>query len=114
MTIRVGHLLRYEDESGVSGTGRVAEWVEFSDGEVVVHWLSHTPSTNHYRNMKQVESVHGHGGATEIIVDWEEPHPDEEATTEEIAEVGPVEEALQRNGNGRKGPAKKAEAKKKE
>lgn len=103
MNIRVGHLLRNEDESGVSGIGRVAEWVEFSDGEVVVHWLSHTPSTNHYRNMKQVESIHGHGGSTEIIVDWEEPHPnDEEEPAEEVVEVGPVEEPPQKNGNGKK------------
>jgi hypothetical protein len=103
MGIRVGHIHRHEDETGVSGTGRVAEWVEYSDGEVVVHWLSHTPSTNHYRNMKQVEAIHGHNGRTEIVVDWEEPKPapepeetteapEEEASeeTEEI-EVGPVD-----------------------
>jgi hypothetical protein len=113
MSIRAGHLLRHEDDSGVSGIGRVAEWVEFSDGEVVVHWLSHTPSTNHYRNMKQVEAIHGHGGATEIIVDWEEPHPREaEAEVqEEVVEIGPVEEPP-KNGNGKKPAAKKAAAKK--
>ena len=76
MSIRVGHILRHEDESGVSGVGRVAEWIEYSDGEVVVHWLSHTPSTNHYRNMKQVEGIHGHWGKTEMVVDWEEPRPE--------------------------------------
>jgi len=109
MSIRVGHILRHEDESGVSGTGRVAEWVEYSDGEVVVHWLSHTPSTNHYRNMKQVDAIHGHNGKTELIVDWEEPRPapledDEDETSEESeaqedsegdseeSEVGPVED----------------------
>ena len=106
MSIRVGHIQRHEDESGVSGTGRVAEWVEYSDGEVVVHWLSHTPSTNHYRNMKQVEAIHGHNGKTEIVVDWEEPKPapepeeELEETTEESggseaseeSEVGPVED----------------------
>lgn len=58
---------RDEDESGVSGTGRVAEGVEFSDGEVIVHWISSMPSTNHYKNIKQVEAVHGHGGKTRII-----------------------------------------------
>ncbi len=83
MSIRTGHILRHDDESGVSGVGRVAEWVEFSDGEVVVHWLSHTPSTNHYRNMKQVEAIHGHGGKTEIVVDWEEPKPEPESEDEE-------------------------------
>ena len=88
MGIKVGHIFRREDESGISGTGRVAEWVEYSDGEVVVHWLSHTPSTNHYRNMKQVDAVHGHSGKTEIVVDWEEPKldPSEEIVDEELAE----------------------------
>lgn len=113
MSIRVGHLFRNEDESGVSGIGRVAEWVEFSDGEVVVHWLSHTPSTNHYRNMKQVEAIHGHAGSTEIIVDWEEPHPrEEDEPVEEVAEIGPVEEPPQKNGNGNGKKAARKAAKK--
>lgn len=92
MSMRVGHLWRLEDESGVSGLGRVAEWVEYSDGEVVLHWLSHTPSTNHYRNMKQMEQIHGHEGQTEIRVDWESPRPrtgdedEEETTREELAD----------------------------
>lgn len=106
MSMRVGHIQRHEDESGVSGVGRVAEWIEYSDGEVVVHWSSSTPSTNHYRNMKQVEAIHGHNGKTELVVDWVEPKPDpeddEEETSEETeeeseeeseeTEVGPVED----------------------
>lgn len=98
MSIRVGHILRHEDESGVSGTGIVAEWIEYSDGEVVVHWLSHTPSTNHYRNFKQVDYIHGHGGKTEMVVVWEEPKPDPKETPSEegeegTTEVGELEEA---------------------
>jgi len=69
-TIRVGHLQRVEDVNQVSGTGRVAEWVEFSDGRVVLHWLSHTPSTNIYHNMKQMENIHGHGGRTLVVEDF--------------------------------------------
>ena len=68
MSIRIGFLLRHEDETGVSGVGKVAEWIEFSDGEVVVHWISNTPSTNHYRNFKQMVSVHGHNGKTQPVV----------------------------------------------
>jgi hypothetical protein len=85
MTVRVGHILRHEDETGVSGTGVVAEWIEYSDGEVAVHWLSHTPSTNLYRNIKQVEAIHGHGGRTEMVTIWEEPKPvlDEDPETAE-------------------------------
>ena len=100
MSIRVGHIVRHEDESGISGTGVVAEWIEYSDGEVVVHWLSHTPSTNHYRNLKQVEAIHGHGGKTEMITIWEQPRPDpseedseEEDPKESLGEPGPLKKA---------------------
>lgn len=95
MSIRVGVILRHEDESGISGTGVVAEWVEYSDGEVVVHWTSHTPSTNHYRNFKQVEAIHGHGGKTELVTIWEQPKPQVE-----LSEVDPalVEESAQEAG----------------
>jgi len=87
MSIRVGVILRHEDESGVSGTGVVAEWVEYSDGEVVVHWTSHTPSTNHYRNFKQVEAIHGHGGKTELVTVWEQPKPHQEEVDPEVADA---------------------------
>ena len=75
MAIKVFHLEREEDDSGISGTGRVAEGIEYSDGTVVVHWLSHTPSTNIYGNMKQVISIHGHEGKTNIVPIWEEEPP---------------------------------------
>lgn len=71
--IRTLHLERSEDVNGISGTGRVAEGVEFSDGTIVIHWLSHTPSTNMYSNAKQVEAVHGHGGRTRIV--WHDALP---------------------------------------
>jgi len=86
MSMRVGNILRHEDESGISGTGVVAQWTEFSDGEVVVHWLSHTPSTNFYRNIKQGEAIHGHGGKTEMVVLWEEPKDREHEMAPEGAE----------------------------
>ena len=76
--IRVFHLVRDEDESGVSGTGTVAEVVEFSDGTCLVRWLSHTSSTNIYDNFKQVESIHGHGGKTRLVKVYDERPPEEE------------------------------------
>ena len=66
--IRLFYLDRKEDASGISGTGKVAEGVEFSNGVCVVQWLTHTSSTNIYQNMKQVESIHGHGGSTKIVI----------------------------------------------
>lgn len=63
------HLLRYEDESGVSGTGWVAEGAVFSNGWVVLIWPTGTPSMNFYESLEAVEAVHGHGGLTRIIFD---------------------------------------------
>lgn len=59
---------RHEDETGVSGTGVVAEGVEFSDGVVCLRWVTPWPSSVcHYeRGMESVEMIHGHGGKTEI------------------------------------------------
>ena len=58
-TIRTFHFERVEDVNGVSGVGRVAEGIEFSDGTVVVHW--------------QAESIHGHGGRTRLV--WHDTMP---------------------------------------
>lgn len=63
-------LVRREDVTGVSGTGVVAEGVEFSDGVVAVRWSSRWPTSVvfHDRGMAGVEAVHGHGGST--VVEW--------------------------------------------
>lgn len=75
-SMRRFHLERVEDASGVSGEGRVAEGVEFSDGVCVINWLTHTSCTGIYRNVKQLELIHGHGGKT--IVVWHDPKPEGE------------------------------------
>lgn len=60
-------LLRHEDITGISGTGVVAEGVEFSKGHVVVAWLSDKPSIVIHENIENVLAIHGHGGKTELI-----------------------------------------------
>lgn len=60
-------LARYVDGTGVSGTGVVAEGVIFSDGTVALRWLSNTPTTVFYNSIEDVESIHGHGGDTEVL-----------------------------------------------
>jgi hypothetical protein len=60
-------LERIEDESGVSGTGVVAEGVEFSDGSVALRWRSHIKSTVVYESIRACEAVHGHGGRTKVV-----------------------------------------------
>ena len=67
--IRTFRLLRLEDESGVSGTGFVAEGAIFSNGWVVLVWPTGTPSLNFYESIEAVNAVHGHGGLTRIVFD---------------------------------------------
>lgn len=61
------YLERTEDESGVSGTGKVAEGVEFEDGAVAMQWLSHKTSITFFRNIRNLKSIHGHGGKTKVV-----------------------------------------------
>lgn len=65
--MRLFHLVRDHDVSGVSGTGIVAEGCELSNGSVVMTWLSTHHSIVIYPNIKEVESVHGHEGSTKIV-----------------------------------------------
>jgi hypothetical protein len=67
MSIMTGILRRYVDISKVSGTGDVAEFAEFSDGAVAVRWHGDHPSTACWNDIRDVEFVHGHKGATEIV-----------------------------------------------
>jgi hypothetical protein len=67
--VRTFRLLRLEDESGVSGTGFVAEGAVFSNGWVVLVWPTGTPSLNFYESIEAVNAVHGHGGLTRIVFD---------------------------------------------
>lgn len=66
-------LIRHADASGVSGTGIVAEGVEFASGRVALTWLSQYGTVNVYDNIKVVEALHGHDGMT--TVEWVDPQP---------------------------------------
>jgi hypothetical protein len=62
-------LHRDADVSGVSGLGHVADGVIFSDGHAAVHWLGRWPTTTpHPDGIVSVKGVHGHGGATRIVL----------------------------------------------
>jgi hypothetical protein len=66
---RLFHLVRHADVSGVSGTGTVAEGVEWSDGAVALRWWGRWPATSAWEGgLDAVLAVHGHGGAT--VVRW--------------------------------------------
>ena len=57
------------DETGISGTGVVAEGVLFSDKRVVVRWLTSqtaSPTTVIHDDIDNVQALHGHNGKTRI------------------------------------------------
>ena len=66
-------MVRIEDVSGTSGTGNIAEIVEFENGKVVVAWRIGTPDGPNvsnvivYNSIEDCETIHGHGGATRIV-----------------------------------------------
>lgn len=69
------YLERDHDATGISGTGRVAEGIEFSDGVVVLRWIvpadspgagNPTSSVFHDNGIQSVERIHGHNGATRV------------------------------------------------
>lgn len=52
-------LIRQQDETGVSGTGKVLEAVLFGNGMVVVHWLHHRhESINVYKCYDDFLEIH--------------------------------------------------------
>ena len=66
--MRVFRLWRERDPSGVSGTGLVAEGVQFSDGTCALRWLLELRSTAIYASLADVEAIHGHNGDTRIMM----------------------------------------------
>lgn len=71
------YLVRAEDVSGVSGTGVVAEGVEFRSGKAVLTWLSEFGTVSVFDSVDDIVSVHGHEGRTWIQwLDPPEPRPE--------------------------------------
>ncbi|MFI1472069.1 hypothetical protein [Streptomyces wuyuanensis] len=67
-------LLRHHDITGVSGTGVVADGVEWPDGTVTIRWRGERPSTVDWGSIDDALHIHGHSGSTEIVwVDPEQP-----------------------------------------
>jgi hypothetical protein len=62
-------LVRHRDISGVSGTGVVAEGIEWSDGTVALRWGGNYPTTTVWQDgISALLAVHGHNGAT--VIRW--------------------------------------------
>ena len=64
--MRVIQLRRERDVTGVSGTGIVADGVEFADGSVALRWFGEYRSTVIWSTIEGAVAVHGHDGATVV------------------------------------------------
>lgn len=62
-------LVRDDDETGISGTGVVAEGIEFSNGMCAMCWLTAMHSVAVYPNVRQLEAIHGHNGRARVVFD---------------------------------------------
>jgi hypothetical protein len=65
--MRLFELRRNEDESGISGTGTVAQGVIFESGKCVLSWLTEHTSVAIYDSIDEVIAIHGHNGKTDVV-----------------------------------------------
>lgn len=75
--MRTFKLVRTEDFSGVSGTGEVAEGVEFANKKAVMCWDTKTSSIAVYENVYDLVAIHGHEGRTKVVFEDGEVISDE-------------------------------------
>ncbi len=66
--VRAFCLLRLNDINGHSGTGIVAQGIIYPNGWVSMCWLTDTASVTFYESIDVVKKLHGHDGATKVIV----------------------------------------------
>jgi hypothetical protein len=67
-TIKEFHLVRIVDETGISGTGIVARGVVLPSGAVCMEWVTFHSSICIYKNIGDVEQIHGHNGKTQLVM----------------------------------------------
>lgn len=122
------YLKREEDPNGVSGTGRVADGVEFENGLCAVTWKSEYPSITIYQSVTVLEKVHTHKGKDPTRLVWVDPKfeaveekaketkaeekqalEEEEAKEAELAIPVPEPEPEKKPTNGKKKVSRKKE-----
>jgi hypothetical protein len=59
-------LERHEDVSGTSGTGVVAEGVQFTNGNCAMAWISPLQSATIFQSADVLIKIHGHDGKTTL------------------------------------------------
>lgn len=68
MKLQEFYLLRKKDVSGVSGTGIVARGMVLPSHRAVLEWCTQHETFGLYDNIEQVRAIHGHDGATELVL----------------------------------------------
>jgi len=61
------YLQRNEDVHGTSGTGRVAEGCQFSNGYCALTWKSELTSMTWFHSIDVLIRIHGHEGKTVVV-----------------------------------------------
>lgn len=80
-------LRRYEDVTGISGEGRVADGVLWPDRTASIRWRGEHPSIVFWdRGRVSVEMIHGHQGRTEI--EWTDPEQPDVVTVPQPTRAG--------------------------
>ena len=66
---RIFKVIRSKDHSGISGTGLVAQGVEFHTGQVVIMWCCKEgkETIEIHPSLSVFLEIHGHGSSTEVI-----------------------------------------------
>ncbi len=93
--MRLFQLVRTEDVSGVSGTGVVAEGVQFPDDTVVLWWHNYN-SLGIFRSIELLTKIHGHDGRTKVA--WLEDSMHEVARKSVIKHSADLREVAKRLG----------------
>ncbi len=65
--MKLFELHRIVDESGISGTGVVAQGVIFDNGWCAMAWLTVHTSVAFYTGIDEVIAIHGHNGKTRVV-----------------------------------------------
>lgn len=68
-------LYRHTDVSGLSGTGVVAEGIEWTDKTATLRWHGEHPATAVWDSVQSIFAIHGHQGASEIR--WLDQDPED-------------------------------------
>ncbi len=65
---RLFELHRDVDVTGFSGVGVVADGVIWPDGTVSMRWRGEIATTTEAACVAHIERIHGHGGATRVVL----------------------------------------------